>query len=137
MNERLKTIRERLKKTLKDVEAETGIENSHYSMMERGKRKVTDRTVKLLASVYGVDENWLRTGNGEMLAQTKKNVAEPNLFVGYEASVEEFVEAASKLPRELQELLIKIGAGLSAKNGFSPLDYRANGNVDRGNPQQD
>lgn len=136
MNERLKTIRERLKKTLKDVEAETGIENSHYSMMERGKRKVTDRTVKLLASVYGIDENWLRTGEGEMFSQTKQPVAEPSVLE-YEASVEEFVEAASKLPRELQELLIKIGAGLSAKNGFPPLGYRADGSVDRGNSQQD
>ncbi|MBR2004356.1 MAG: helix-turn-helix transcriptional regulator [Thermoguttaceae bacterium] len=136
MNDRLKTIRERLKKTLKDVEAETGIENSHYSMMERGKRKVTDRTVKLLASVYGVDENWLRTGEGEMFSQTKQPVVEPSILE-YEASVEEFVEAASKLPRELQELLIKIGAGLSAKNGFPPLGYRTDGSVDRGNSQQD
>lgn len=136
MNDRLKTIRERLKKTLKDVEAETGIENSHYSMMERGKRKVTDRTVKLLASVYGVDENWLRTGEGEMFSQTKQPVVEPSILE-YEASVEEFVEAASKLPRELQELLIKIGAGLSAKNGSPPLGYRPDGSVDRGNSQQD
>lgn len=136
MNERLKTIRERLKKTLKDVEAETGIENSHYSMMERGKRKVTDRTVKLLASVYGVDENWLRTGEGEMFSPPAPASQLQAPTFNLDATVDEFVALVAKMPREMQELIAKIGLSICDKLDLSPLGACADGTTDKGNSQQ-
>lgn len=113
-----------------------GLDSAYISRVLNGKQRLSDSMIARIVLRYGVNENWLRNGEGEMFSQTKQPVAEPSILE-YEASVEEFVEAASKLPRELQELLIKIGAGLSAKNGFPPLGYRPNGSVDRGNSQQD
>lgn len=80
ISSRLLQVRQTLKKTLKDVEIDTGVNDSHYSFMEHDKRKVTVRTVKAICSVYNVNEVWLRTGEGAMFAsapvmQTPEKVA--------------------------------------------------------------
>ena len=41
------------------------------SMIEKGERNVTDRTVKALVREYGANEQWLRTGVGEMLVKQR------------------------------------------------------------------
>ncbi len=72
---RLRDVRRLLKKTLREVADDAGITDSHYSFMEKGKRKVTDRTIKVICSVYGIDERWLRVGEGEPFdrATTQEN----------------------------------------------------------------
>ena len=34
--------------------------------LESGDRKITDRVITTICAVFGVDEIWLRTGDGEM-----------------------------------------------------------------------
>lgn len=36
------------------------------SMIESGKRPITDRLIHNICNEFGVDENWLRTGEGDM-----------------------------------------------------------------------
>ncbi|GAB6393250.1 MAG: helix-turn-helix transcriptional regulator [Treponematales bacterium] len=40
--------------------------NGHYAGIELGNRRVNDRVIKLIAVIYGVNEGFLRTGQGEM-----------------------------------------------------------------------
>ena len=42
--------------------------------MENGKRDVTDKTVKIICMEFNVNEEWLRTGEGEMFAETDDTV---------------------------------------------------------------
>lgn len=67
---RLRDVRRLLKKTLREVADDTGITDSHYSFMEKGKRKATERTIKVICSIYGINERWLRTGEGEPFGDT-------------------------------------------------------------------
>jgi len=66
VSERIKQIRNDLKLTLVQFGERIGLNNSTLSMIERGQRSVTDRTIKLICSEYKVSENWLRTGDGDM-----------------------------------------------------------------------
>lgn len=72
MNQRLKEIRERLGKTLREVEQDTGIDDSLYSCMEKGTRRIKDRTIRVLNAIYGISESWLRFGEGEMFEKVEE-----------------------------------------------------------------
>ena len=44
--------------------------------MERGDNKVNERVIRLVSMEFGISENWIRTGSGEMYDDNeKKNAA--------------------------------------------------------------
>ena len=49
--------------------------------LESGDRKITDRVITTICAVFGVDEIWLRTGEGEMF-QTPTRDEQITDFVG-------------------------------------------------------
>jgi transcriptional regulator with XRE-family HTH domain len=47
-----------------------GIASSYLAEMELGKKKLNDRTIRLINMEFNVNEHWLRTGEGEMFNKT-------------------------------------------------------------------
>lgn len=45
-----------------------GITKSSVSMLESGRNAPSEQTIKLICFEFGINENWLRTGEGEMKA---------------------------------------------------------------------
>jgi len=43
-----------------------GLSQSTLAMIEVGKRKFSDKHIKIICSTFNINENWLRTGEGEM-----------------------------------------------------------------------
>lgn len=66
MNERIKALRKALDLTMEAFGAKIGITKSAVSTIESGKNRPSDQTILLICQVYGVNESWLRTGEGEM-----------------------------------------------------------------------
>lgn len=66
MNERFKEVRKAMKQTQIEFATRLGFSQSTITMIECGDRTVTDRHVKVLCSIYNVNEHWLRTGEGNM-----------------------------------------------------------------------
>ena len=66
MYERLKKIRKTIKLTQSQFAASLGLGQSTYAMMEVGKRDILDRHVKTICALYNINEEWFRTGDGEM-----------------------------------------------------------------------
>jgi transcriptional regulator with XRE-family HTH domain len=75
MLERLKKARKMLGFNQKTFAAGLGLSQSHYCWIERGGVEFSDRNIKLVCAVYGINENWLRTGAGEMFLEN--NAADP------------------------------------------------------------
>lgn len=69
MNDRLKEIRAHTGMTQADFAKALGIGQSTLAMMEVGKRDILDRHIKTICAIFGVDEHWLRTGEGEMFCE--------------------------------------------------------------------
>ena len=73
MNQRLKFLIVELRKRKKVYsQAEfaeiVGISRTQFSEIVTGKRKLSDKAIhKILAAVPDINEDWLRTGEGEML----------------------------------------------------------------------
>ncbi|WP_296097006.1 helix-turn-helix transcriptional regulator [Dialister sp.] len=72
MAERLKEIRRTYDggKSQSEFAQLLGLGQSTLAMMEVGKRNISERHIKTICSVCGVDETWFRTGEGEMYAPT-------------------------------------------------------------------
>lgn len=63
---RLKILRESLGLTQSELARPLQISGAAISIIESGKRQLSDRLAHSLSVEYGVSENWLLTGEGEM-----------------------------------------------------------------------
>ncbi len=50
-----------------------GLTRNYISLMRNGEAQLSDQSIKVLCSLYDVNEKWLRTGNGEMFICKTKN----------------------------------------------------------------
>lgn len=73
MKDRIKALRERLEKSQDEFGKDIGLTRNYISLIENGQRNLSDQSIKVLCSLYNVNEEWLRTGNGEMFVPKTKD----------------------------------------------------------------
>lgn len=66
MHNRIKLIRNELGLNQKNFANKLGIGQSTLAMIEVGKRSLNERHIKLICSQFTVNEEWLRTGLGNI-----------------------------------------------------------------------
>ena len=67
MNNRLRKIRKERHLSQEEFGKKIGIESrAHISALENGNRTITDRIINDVCREFSVNEEWLRTGNGDM-----------------------------------------------------------------------
>lgn len=59
---------------MEDFGAVIGMGKSAVSRIENGVNGTTDQTIRSICREFGVNEHWLRTGEGEMFEQTRETV---------------------------------------------------------------
>jgi transcriptional regulator with XRE-family HTH domain len=67
MKDRLKQLRKTLGLTQGEFGEKIGMTDASVSHMESGRTAFSDQNVKLVCLTFGVNEEWLRKGKGEML----------------------------------------------------------------------
>jgi len=72
--ERLKYIRKTLNLTQKNFAKKIGMSRSGYSQIETSDRPISDRLIKSICMAFNVNENWLRTGEGEMFIKVEDSI---------------------------------------------------------------
>lgn len=65
MNERIKQIRRELGLTQAEFAEHIGLKQNSIALIESGKRNISDQAVLSICREYGVNEEWLRTGDGD------------------------------------------------------------------------
>lgn len=73
IGERVKTLRKELGLTLEKFANPIGIHRGSLSAIENDKSGVSDRTLLAICREYGVSEEWLRDGDGEMFVPATRN----------------------------------------------------------------
>lgn len=63
---RIKAIRDDKNMNQAEFGAPLAIKQGYLSNIEKGARPATDKIIKLICLIYGVSEEWLRTGEGSM-----------------------------------------------------------------------
>lgn len=97
MKERIRKVREHFGLSMEKFGARIGIGKTSVSLLESGKNNPSTQTVALICREFGVNEQWLRTGEGEMFEQTRETVldklcTEYNLSSEHRAIVEGFLD---------------------------------------------
>ena len=85
MKERMRLLRKNMCLTQAQFGEKINIKGSTIGSYEKGDRTITERVISDVVRVYGVDEQWFRTGQGEMFP------------VPADSSGDEFAEYAQKL----------------------------------------
>ncbi|WP_205448961.1 helix-turn-helix domain-containing protein [Clostridium botulinum] len=67
MKERLKELRHYLKLSQAEFGEKIFATQTHISSLESGRRQFTERTINDICTSFGVNEEWFRTGKGEMM----------------------------------------------------------------------
>ncbi len=94
MNNRLKELRKTLNLSQKDFGAKLKLSPDMISLLERGKRKFTERVISDICREFDVNRNWLENGEGDMFIDI---LAEMDEFNNADKDVQEMVRLYMKL----------------------------------------
>lgn len=125
MNARIEEVRKREGLTQEQFAEKINLSRNYLWMLENGSRVPSDRTIKDICDKFGIREEWLRNGTGEMMvqdAQSDKVVA----FIGdvtrddNDTFKKRFVEMLAGLSPADWELLERMAEKLTQKKEESP-----------------
>jgi transcriptional regulator with XRE-family HTH domain len=71
LNNRILELRKTLHLSQESFGQKIMLSKSGISNLERGQRTVTERTIKTICSTFNVNEEWLRTGEGDMFTTSE------------------------------------------------------------------
>lgn len=74
IGERIKILRKEKNLSMEDFGAVIGMGKSAVSRIENGVNGTTDQTIRSICREFGVNEHWLRTGEGRMLSNERESV---------------------------------------------------------------
>ena len=103
MNKRLIALRKALKMTQGEFAERLGLRGTSLSMVEQGRNGLTEQNIKLICMIFNVNEQWLRTGEGEMFGSPSP----------YE---KELLELYRQLPEETQDFILDMVRTLLKKH---------------------
>jgi transcriptional regulator with XRE-family HTH domain len=95
VNQRVKKVRKELKLTQKEFSKTIAISAGQLACIETDKRIVNDRTIKLICDSFGVNSQWLKTGEGEIFHSDK------------DAKYTKLVTLFDNLKREYQDFIFR------------------------------
>lgn len=72
-NERVRAVRQSQNLTMDEFGRALGVQRASISRIESGSRPLTDQMALAICRTYGVNEEWLRTGAGEMFIQIDRS----------------------------------------------------------------
>lgn len=74
MNTRIRKIRKTLDLTQQVFAEKIGLKQNSIALIESGKRNTSDQTIFAICREFNVNEEWLRTGKGEMFNPSPNSV---------------------------------------------------------------
>ena len=76
MNERIRALRHTLQLSQKEFARQIGLKQNAISYMERPGATVTEQNIRAICAQFGVREDWLRSGSGEMFREGEREQRE-------------------------------------------------------------
>ncbi len=118
MKERIKELRKTLDLTLEEFGNKIGVTKTTISRIENGVNSVTNQMLTSICREFNVNEEWLRTGEGEMFVPLTRSeaIAEfaGSLMKEEDASFKKrLIEALAKLNEQEWEVLEGIAQKLT------------------------
>lgn len=118
ISERIRAVRKAYKITQEEFAAGINISRSNLGNIEIGRIGITDRVISDICNTYGVNENWLRTGAGDMFRPKDTEDALIDAFgklvnESDESFVKQFVMALAELEPEDWKVIEKFALNVA------------------------
>jgi transcriptional regulator with XRE-family HTH domain len=104
--ERIKEIRDQLGISQVEFSERIFVSKSFYGDIEIGKKKVNDRIIFIISKQFNVNEEWIRTGKGEMFTDTPPDIRREqllNIYNQLDGSLRECLVEQSGILLKLQK----------------------------------
>jgi transcriptional regulator with XRE-family HTH domain len=105
MKDRIQALRKALKLNQVEFAKRLGMKRTALSMIEVGSNTLTDKNIKLICMTFNVNEEWLRTGRGDMF---NASPYETEFFDIFEDLMPETQQALVNLAKKLLETQKKL-----------------------------
>ena len=139
MNERIKKLRKMLDLTQQEFASKIGSVQNTITGYETGRRIPSNQVISLICREFGVNEEWLRTGHGEMFAPKASNALdalakERGLSHGAYIAIEKFLNLKPELQDGIIGYFMEVAAALNSDDvpasspampGVTPEDLHA------------
>lgn len=117
MNERIKLLRRSLNLTQQEFADRIGVKRNTIANYEIGRNDPIDSVVSLICREFGVNETWLRTGEGEMMDPQSddalENLArEKGLSRAEIILIEKFLNLKPEVRRALVDYAVSVSEAL-------------------------
>lgn len=124
MEERLKLLRKELNKSQKEFAESLGLGQSTWAMIEVGKRELNERHIKLICSIYKINEEWLRTGEGKMYNKEDNHLSRyvAEITKGNDDFIKNFIEIYMELDDNSKKVLKDVAIKMADKYKKRELD---------------
>ena len=99
---RIKYVRQYLNLTQGQFSEPLGITPSHISRLEHGIGNISITLVKLISKVYVINEEWILTGNGEMIDSLCAN----DKFAEYEQILKDLTDINNQISKIIHKMRI-------------------------------
>lgn len=110
MHTRIKELRKSLHLTQTEFGKQLGLTKDQIANIEGNRVKIKDSFIKSLCLAYGVNEEWLINGNGEMLQKKEVDIQAliDTLQAQQDPMVQEFINIYSKLDDDNRIIIKKL-----------------------------
>ena len=130
MNERIKKLRKALALTQQEFANHLGIRQNTIAKYETNRGTPTRAVIALICREFRVNEEWLRTGSGDMFQQEPKDeldrlVTEYGLPQEFRTLAEEFLDLKPDERKVVLGFVQKLAAKLTAESTAEPVDQHA------------
>lgn len=100
MNERIRELRKLLHMSQHEFAETIGLKQNTVAVMEKANATITNKNIKTICLLFGVNEKWLVEGKGKVFVRENRNQ-------------EELIELFENLPSEYQDFLLKEARNLN------------------------
>ena len=104
--ERLRELRKTLKLNQTNFAKQLGMTQTAYSMIENGNNPLSDRHIKVICSSFNVNENWLRTGEGDLFFSSPYEKEFTEIFSNLAPATQQYLLLMAKELLNTQEKLL-------------------------------
>jgi len=121
MKDRIKEFRKCLGLTQTEFANQIGISRSAVTKLESGENVPSDQSIKLMCTYWGLNEEWVRTGNGRMFLPKDRHAEIGKLVADLSTRHDDdfrvrLVNILARLPDDKWNLLEEIAEDLAKKH---------------------
>lgn len=132
LSERIKQIRRENDMTQIEFARKLKISGPSVSKLEKGENNPSDQTIALISREFNISENWLRTGEGEMVERRSRDAAladalEEIITAGPDDFRRRLISVLVRLPEEKWAVLEEIAREIVAESGGEGSDAAGQG----------